>query len=141
LFSFAQAYQRGSYDRDKGRLRTWLSGIVKKKVIDIHRKRRETPIGDAGRTTGFMEKIPDEGTMDEIWDAEWRRAVVTQCLEDIREDVDEKTVRAFVLFAWKGWSVEKVASELGVSRNAVYQAKKRVLSKIRARREYWEENW
>jgi DNA-directed RNA polymerase specialized sigma24 family protein len=88
-----------------------------------------------------MEQIPDEPSMDKIWDAEWHRAVLMQCLQDISEEVDAKTIRAFVLFAWKGWPVDKVASELGVSRNAVYQAKKRVLSKMRTRQQYWEENW
>ncbi len=142
LIAFASGYREGNYVRSKGRLRSWLYSIARHKAIDIQRRRREVVVADGvSGETAFLNKIPDEATLSEMWEEEWRRAVLTACMEEVRQQVEPKTMRAFELFVLEGWPSEKVAEHLGLSRDAVFQYKARVLSRMRQVREHMEEVW
>jgi RNA polymerase sigma-70 factor (ECF subfamily) len=52
-------------------------------------------------------------------------------LAKIRPDFSEQTWKAFQRFALDGLSADAVAEELGMSANAVFIAKSRVMSKLR----------
>ena len=39
ILSFIKAYQKGQYDPDRGRLRSWLLGIAKNEIAEIHAER------------------------------------------------------------------------------------------------------
>ncbi len=142
LMAFVSAYREGGYDRDKGRLRTWLFGIASHKARDVQRRRgRALVVGDDSGTTGFLDRIPDDEHASRIWDAEWQQAIVRKCLEEVRGQVQAKTFQAFELFALKGWPAERVGEHLGMTENAVWIAKNRVLSRLRELQKYMEENW
>jgi DNA-directed RNA polymerase specialized sigma24 family protein len=40
LFAFAESYRAGSYDRQRGKLRDWLQGIVRHKLQTFQRNRQ-----------------------------------------------------------------------------------------------------
>ena len=142
LMAFVNAYREGGYDRDKGRLRTWLFGIASHKARDVQRRRgRELVVTDDSGTTGFLDRVPDDEHLSRIWDAEWQQAIVRKCLEEVRGQVQPQTLEAFELFALKGWSAEQVGKHLGMTENAVWIAKNRVLSRLREMQKYLEENW
>jgi RNA polymerase sigma-70 factor (ECF subfamily) len=142
LLAFLSAYREGGYAREKGRLRTWLFGIASHKVRDIQRRRgREVVVADNPDTTAFMDKVADDEHMTQAWDEEWQRAVMKQCLDEVRTQVKPKTMEAFELFALQGWPAEKVAAHLNMTENAVWIAKNRVLSRLRKFQEYLEENF
>jgi RNA polymerase sigma-70 factor (ECF subfamily) len=142
LMAFATAYRQGKYDRDRGRLRTWLSAIASNKIRDIQRRRgRELARGEADATTAGISQLPDDHSMSEMWEAEWQRAVVRQCLAEVRAQVQPKTMRAFELVCLKDWPADRVAAELGMSRNAVYLAKSHVLAKMQETQRELEEIW
>jgi len=142
LLGFVSAYREGAYDRDKGRLRTWLFGIAAHKVRDIQRKRgKELVIVDEADSTRFLNKVPDDHSISEVWEAEWARAILRECLEQVRQQVKPRTMEAFELFALRGWPAEKVAAHLEITENAVWIAKNRVVSRLRKMQEYLEENW
>jgi DNA-directed RNA polymerase specialized sigma24 family protein len=67
--------------------------------------------------------------------------VLQQCLEEVRRDVDPKSVEAFELFAWKGLSAQEVADRLGMTPNAVFIAKHRILRRIRDLAQQMEHIW
>ena len=144
LTAFVQAYQQGRYDRDKGRLRKWMFGIAVRQLRNLARKRgrvREVQIVDESDGTGLIPRVPDERSLEDAWEQEWRRAVLRQCMEEVRFQFDKTTVGAFELYAWKGWPVGQVAEHLGMTENAVYLAKKRILKRIRELLPRMEENW
>jgi RNA polymerase sigma-70 factor, ECF subfamily len=143
LMAFVSAYREGGYDRDKGRLRTWLFGIASHKIRDLQRKRRgkEIMIVDNPDTTGFFNKVPDDQEVSGVWDAEWQKAMLRQCMEEVRKQVKPNTMKAFELFAVQGLPAEKVAEQLGITENAVWIAKNRVLSRLREVQKFMEENW
>lgn len=141
LLAFAVAYQKGSYNRDKGRLRSWLFAIASNKVRDLQRKRKEALIGDQKDGQAMINQVPDAQDWDQIWEAEWRKAIVDQCMKLVSKSVTPKTMEAFELFALKQLSADEVSSKLGMSRNAVYKAKNQVLGRMRELQEEFEETW
>lgn len=139
LVAFATAYRKGDYDRARGRLRAWLFGIARTALRGFQRGRqirrgREVQVtaNADGEGTGFFARLPDDDRLEELWEEEWRHAVVRQCVEEIRGEVEEQTFRAFELFAHQGKPAREVSQALGITENAVFLAKRRVLARIRA---------
>lgn len=125
LTAFLKAYRNKKYERSKGRLRDWIQGIAFHKIRDIQRKlyKKET-----------LHPDPDQGEdlqVKECWDIECKRAVLRQCLEEVRLEVAPKTFKAFELFALKQWPATKVAEHLNVSEDTVYQSKSRILARVK----------
>ncbi len=131
LSAFAKDYLDGRYERGKGGLRSWLFGIAGNCIRNARRRRSpDVQVVDPPDETGFFDKLPGEDQWEEIWEKEWQQAVLGQCLEEIRQTVAPKTVAAFELFAWKGWTGQRVAEHLELSENAVYLAKFKILKRI-----------
>jgi RNA polymerase sigma-70 factor (ECF subfamily) len=142
LLVFAVGHREGKYDRSKGRLRTWLLGIATNKIREIRRKgRREFVPVDEDDGTRLINQIEDDHTMSDLWEEQWREAVLEACLKEVREQVEPVTMRAFELFVLQEWPAEKVASELGISANAVFKGKRRVLTRMHQIYKYLEANW
>ena len=134
LLAFTNAYRRGSYDRDRGRLRVWLYGIASNTVRDAirrHYRRAETRMPGQPDQTDFFAALPDDDRLPELWEQEWQKAVLQQCLAEIKQVFDVRTVAAFELFAREGWPARRVAEHLGMSCNAVFLAKHKILKRIR----------
>jgi RNA polymerase sigma-70 factor (ECF subfamily) len=143
LVVFLEGYRQGRYDRGRGRLRAWLKGIVLNKIREARRRiaKPEIHIVDKTDTTGFMNRVPDDQELKDAFDEEWERHVLAECLREVRQHVDGQTFRAFQLYAMDDWPPEKVAEHLGVSRNAVYISKSRVLARLRALQQQMAELW
>lgn len=143
LIEFSASYQAGKYDREQGRLRSWLFGIARNQMRNLRRKRGrgERQVIDETNATGFFDRLPDDDELEKAWDEEWRQSVVRQCLEEVRREVDAKTIEAFELFAWKGFSAQEVAARLEMTPNAVFIAKHRVLRRIRELADQMEDIW
>jgi RNA polymerase sigma-70 factor (ECF subfamily) len=132
LLAFCRAYQEGRYDRERGRLRSWLFGIARRQIKHALGEQfgPAVQIADQPDRTGFFEGLPAEDRWEGLWEGEWRQAVLRQCLEEVRQRLAPKTVEAFELFAWKEWPAKRVAAHLGMTENAVYLAKFKVLKRI-----------
>lgn len=143
LIEFCAAYQAGKYDREQGRLRSWLFGIARNQMRNQRRRsgRKERQVVDKTDATGFFGSLPGDDELESAWDEEWRQSVIRQCLDELRRDVDPKTVEAFELFAWKGLPAEDVAARLDMTPNAVFIAKHRILRRIRELIDQMEDIW
>ncbi len=143
LIAFATSYQQGKYQRDRGRLRVWLFGIARNQILNTRKKRahREVQVAGANDETDFFAQQGDEDQLEAIWEQEWRDAVLRQCLEEVRQEFDAKSIEAFELFAWRGWPAQKVADHLDLTANAVFIVKHRVLKRIRELLPKMEEDW
>ena len=142
LLAFAEGYQKGKYDRSKGRLRTWLFGIAVKKIRDIQRRNgRNFVVVEPVDKSRVLNGQPDDHSLSDIWESEWERRLLQVCMENVCRHMEVATVKAFELFVLKEWPADKVASQLGVTRNAVFKAKRRVLSRMRETYKYLQANW
>jgi len=135
------------YDPTKGRFRMWLFGIARRQALAALRARgRRTRVQQPARPDGegidLLAQIEDprsEETMHQIWQQEWRYALLDEALRQIRTDVGEKEYEAFVLYAVNRQPAHKVAEQLGLTPSSVYVYKGRVLAAIQKWVEQFEE--
>ena len=66
-----------------------------------------------------------------VFDQEWERNQLAIALREVARCVDPGVYQAFELYAVLGQPASRVAKFLGVSRNAVYISKSRVLARLR----------
>ena len=113
------------YDRARGRFRNFLYTVTMNVV--------RTQLLSVARAHGSLtaDAVPDECEPHDVWEREWQANELRRALEAIAEEVDAKTFQAFQLFALEEWPAEKVAAFLDVSREAVYQAKSRMVKRLR----------
>lgn len=130
LLRFLQSYREGHYDRERGRLRSWLTGIARNCLRDMRRRaerRREH------RGLSAIGALPGEDEIDAAWDAECERAILKRGLEELRTTTrtDERTIHAFERLILDDRAPADVASELSITLNEVYLAKHRCLKRLR----------
>jgi RNA polymerase sigma-70 factor (ECF subfamily) len=107
------------------RFRGWLWAVTSSRFRSLARSRAATvPVTD---------EVPDDapGTDDVISEEEYRRHVTRRALELMQSDFEPATRQAFWATAIEGRPAAEVAAELGISENAVYLARGRVLRRLR----------
>ncbi len=132
LVEFAAAYRDGRYDPSRGRLSRWLFGIAYRQALSERRRsaRRAVRTSTAMGST-LLAELPDEEAASRTWDHEWDQAVLEICLQRVATEVEPETFRAFRLAVGQDRPACEVADQLGVSVKVVYNAKHRVLKRIR----------
>jgi RNA polymerase sigma-70 factor, ECF subfamily len=115
------------FDRSRAGFRAWLRGIVRHKVQHMRRAHARQH-----REPGAMAEPPsDSPDFDSAFEAEWQRSQLARGLEQVRREIDPAVYQAFELYACQNQPPERVAALLGISRNAVYISKTRVLQRLR----------
>jgi RNA polymerase sigma-70 factor (ECF subfamily) len=125
--ALVQQFPTFHYDRTR-RFRGWLWGVVRNKVRDYHRA--SAPVA-AGGLSDVADR-PGGDPADELDDREYQRSVTGQALVLLQSDFEPATWRAFWETAIEGRPAAAVAAELGLTPNAVYLARGRVLRRLRA---------
>lgn len=129
LARFVRAFRDGKYDRDRGRLRSWIIGIARHCIYDIHQHRATDP----KRGMSAISELPDESTLDAMWNEECEQEILRQGISELRQQTrtEEGTIRVFEMLAFDGRKPADVAQELSISVNDVYLAKHRCLKRLR----------
>lgn len=136
LVAFAESLRGGQYDRSKGRLSRWLFGIAYRQALNSRRGGARRPLNV---TQSMLRGIEDEASASAAWDEEWELRAMEGCLEQVRQEVEPTTYRAFELVVQHDRPAADAASELGVPVKLVYNAKHRVLKRLRELRAEFEE--
>lgn len=113
-----------------GSFRGWLFTICRNECRDFQTRRNTRPLPAAAG----LETVPAAAptATDDLDEAEYRRRLVRRALELVRGDFTAPTWAAFEAFVLDGRPAAEVAAELGTSANAVYLARNRVLTRVRA---------
>jgi len=124
MTQFFRDYQADKYDRNKGRLRSWLISIARNRAIDLMRK-SQFQRGSRGDSVLFI--LPDEEAVGGMWSEEEDRVIAKQAFELLRTQtrVTEQNIRIFELVDVKGVPSEEAARECGVTVDHVYKATNR----------------
>lgn len=143
LLAFAEAYREGRYDPSKGRLSRFLFGIAYRQSLKFRRVAGHP--GPAGVNiahggTGFWSEIPDEVTASGVWDTEWEQQLLDRCMTQAKVEFEPETFRAFEMTVRDERAPADVAAVLNISVKSVYNAKHRVLKRIRELRETLDSN-
>jgi RNA polymerase sigma-70 factor (ECF subfamily) len=115
------------YDRQKS-FRGWLRTVLLNKWRDKQRL-IALPITDEPVA---LEQLPSPAEEEVVIEAEYRQYLVSRALEVMKTEFQPATWKACWEHVVAGRPAAEVARELGISTNAVYLAKSRVLRRLRA---------
>ena len=112
------------YDREKGRFRSYLAGLVSWRVMDRLRSGKR----DAELKADFLEEVKSAGADgdDAFAEREWQAAAVEEALRRMKPDVRPEHYAAFTASAVEGQDTETVSKLYGISSDNLYQIRKRV---------------
>ena len=118
-------------DRPGDTFRGWLWSIARNKLRDHFRERDREPVAAGGsEALARFTQIPEEEP-DSAADSEPSRGLLRRALDLVRDGFEEPTWQAFWQTTVDGRSPTDVAAALGVGLASVYQAKSRVLRRLR----------
>ena len=124
----ARNLQTFKYDREKGRFRSYLTGLVNWRVVD----RLKASKRDAELKANFWKEAKTAATDDEGFsEREWQQAALEEALRRIKPDVRPEHYAAFVASAVEGQETDVVTKLYGISRDSLYQIRKRLTVKLR----------
>jgi RNA polymerase sigma-70 factor (ECF subfamily) len=113
-----------TYDPNRS-FRAWLAAVVGNKWRELNRKRRPLTVPAAD-----LAERP--GPPDDFDDREYRTHITGQALRLVRDEFAPATWQAFWGVVVDGRPAVEVGSQLGLTPNAVYLARGRVLRRLRA---------
>lgn len=125
--SLVEALPRFRYDPNRS-FRAWLKTVL----LNAWRKHRTHAARTRIAAASAVEEIPDTDPRLELDEAEYRRHLVARVLQMIQAAFEPVTWKACWGYVVEGRPADEVAAELGITTNAVYLAKSRVLRHLRA---------
>ena len=138
----AIAKRIGSFQRQRsqGSFRSWLATITRNRIRDSFRQQQRSP-GAIGGTAALNRlndlespTIPTDDELDKsISVASLDAYLPQQVLQIVKADCDQRTWQAFWLTTVMGDAATDVADRLEMNVASVYQAKSRILRRLRQR--------
>ncbi len=112
------------YDPQRS-FRAWLCTVTRNKWREL-RRRRTLPQTDEDT----LGEVPGREDGDPFWEVEYRRHLAGRALRIMQAEFEPTTWKACWECVARGRPAAEVARELGISVNAVYLAKSRVLGRL-----------
>ena len=124
-----KAFDRFQYDPSKGRFRSYLrTSVIHAMTRRASRRAKQEAAVDPAL---FAFRADGAAHGDAEWDHEWRLHRLRSAMRAIAGEFAPTTLEAFRLHVLAGWPVETTAEALRMTRASVYQAKCRVLKRLR----------
>lgn len=140
LVKFIDLYRLGQYDRSQGRLGAWLFALMYQSIRshrrDDARAPRQSPVV-VDRTT-FFSALPNEDQANQAWEQEWEQHAIESCIAQLKSEISPSHYRAFELTTLRAVPATEVADQLGLTRDAVYQARYRALKRLKELRSQFQ---
>ena len=138
IFSVARHMPTFKYDPAIGSFKAWLLNMTRWRIIGQLRKRGPASIhrplnGDEATGTRTTDEVVDPASqnLDDLWEAEWQKALFDAALAKVRRHLDPQKYQIFDFYVHQEWPAEKVAHTFGVPVEQVYLAKHRVTEQIK----------
>ena len=126
----------GDFERQKktGSFRSWLATITRNRIRDFFRRDlpKHPPAVGGTQPLQLLQNVPDH-LDDSISEADIDRQLPGRVLELVQTEIEPRTWQAFWLTTVEEQSAREVAEQLEMPLASVYQAKSRVLRRIRRR--------
>ncbi len=116
-----------------GAFRAWLRAILTNRVRHFLRGRRNRQAALSPHPpTDWLDQLADpESALSRQWDEEHDQQLVRRLLASIRTEFNPTTWQVFRMLVLEDRPAAEVARQLGLTTNAVYVAKARVLARLR----------
>lgn len=121
------------HNQRTGAFRTWLRTITFNCVRDFWKANRIRPTAPGGTDFGnYLEQLADPANvLSQQWDREHDVYITRRLLDQLKAQFESTTWQAFQRVAIDGVAAADAAQELGMTTNAVFIAKSRVLARLR----------
>ena len=115
------------YDRAKGKFRSYLIGLVHWRIKDrLRLARRDKELMEA-----YLDEVANLPPADrDFAEREWQAAALEEALRRIKSEVRPEHYAAFVASAVEGQDTETVMRLYELSRDNLYQIRKRLTAKL-----------
>lgn len=131
----AVARQIGSFRRDRpgDSFTGWLGTITRNKVRDHFRRGQDRPDARGGTDAQVqLQQIPEPPDFSEATSRQEVHSLLSRrALDLVRAEFENRTWEAFWRATVDGQTAAHIAEDLGMTVNAVYKAKSRVLRRLR----------
>jgi RNA polymerase sigma-70 factor, ECF subfamily len=126
-------YPEFQHNERTGAFRAWLKSIAFNVSRDFWKANRIRPKAPGGTDFGqYLDQLANpDNPLSQAWNREHDLHITRKLMELIRDSFAEKTWLAFERVTLDGITPDEVAKELGITVNAVFIAKSRVLAKMR----------
>lgn len=130
LVQFMHDYRNHKYNTENGRLRAWLIGICRHRIMDAHRLRKKF---EGARGNSILSKLPNEDQIRLTWDVEQQRVIYQRAMQQLLSGgrINTRTTDVFEMFAMKNVPAQTVADNFGIQVSEVYRIKNRVTQRLR----------
>lgn len=128
FLALTTAMKTFEYDPERGRFRGFLKTIAVRAIGK--RLRRKSPALSQSTADELLGSASDNDELD--WDSEWRQHHLRHALQRIRVEFRASDLRAFEMATRDTRDAKSIATELGLSVDSVYQAKSRILKRLKA---------
>ncbi|MCR4413134.1 MAG: sigma-70 family RNA polymerase sigma factor [Thermoguttaceae bacterium] len=115
-----------------GAFRAWLACIVRTRLADHADRRKRQTVGSGD--TACQELLEDQPARDddeELLEQEYRKCLFQWAAKQVRGEFHDSTWQAFWQTYVEGKESRHVAAALGMSVEAVYMARSRVLARLK----------
>jgi RNA polymerase sigma-70 factor (ECF subfamily) len=128
--SVFKVMQGFTYDGSRGRFRAYLrSAVVHVMARRAAREARQPEPLDPN-ALDYMKAV-NQAAEDDQWEHEWRMHRLRWALRVVSVEFESGTLDAFRLHVLLGTPVKETAEQLGINAASVYQAKSRVLKRVK----------
>ena len=127
----ARAMPTFHYDRGRGLFRSWLLRVTKSKLANLINQRGPETQPVDGQLIQRMAVSYDSNRLERAEQAQRRQGLFDSVAEEVRAEFRETTWKAFWLTTMQGFSSREVSKHLGISVQAVYIAKSRVIKRFK----------
>jgi len=128
LFKAIEGFE---YDARKGRFRSYLRSAVVHALGRRAAKQAHMPMLDPRQFDYLAGE--QEASADQRWEREWQLHRLRWALRSISSEFEPITLQAFEMHVLAGQEVGETATALGLSKASVYQARSRVLKRLKER--------
>ncbi len=140
MVSVAKQMPEFQYDPAKGRFKAWLLTVVRRRIVDHHRRdsrwnrivSKSRPFESSTGTEAFDPADPKRPDLESLWDSEWEDNLIQRALKQVRQQVSEKQYLMYEMHVLRDVPISTVVSNLQTSAMSVYMAKHRVGKLLRA---------
>lgn len=133
LVTVAREAPKFQHSGRRGAFRHWLRSILVNRLREFWRDRRLRPLatGDS-EFAAMLDQLEDsDSSLSHLWDQEHDQHIVRRLLALIEPQFAPSTWQAFRRVVLEGARPDTAAAELGLTVNAVFIAKSRVLQRLR----------
>jgi RNA polymerase sigma-70 factor (ECF subfamily) len=133
LLAIAGAIERWEPDPARGKFRTWLHTIARRKVIDALRQRSAAVVTGGSSIQRLLDGREAREEDSRLLRTELRRQIFQRQAQAVRDEFEPATWDCFWLVAVEGADPSEAARRTGKTVGAVYAAKARVARRLMQR--------